>query len=341
VHQDVKTDDWTTPGAFEVAPSVFRIPLPLPNDGLKTVNVYALVGADGLVVVDTGWAVDEGRDALAAGLARLGLGLADITRFLVTHVHRDHYTLGVQLRSEFGMTVSLGEGERATLTAATDPSHVDMALHVGYMRRLGAADLAEQLSADAEFDEQQLWELPDDWLGGGDVVQVNGRALDVIATPGHTHGHVVFHDAGGALLFAGDHVLPTITPSVGFEGVLHPNPLGDYLDSLALVRRRDDATLLPAHGPVGPSVHERVDELLHHHGIRLRQTAAAVSAGASTAHEVAGQLRWTRHERALSDLNTFNQMLAVAETNAHLLLLEAQGVVSTAVEDGIEHYESR
>ena len=106
----MKKDDWTTPGAFEVAPSVFRIPLPLPNDGLKTVNVYALVGADGLVVVDTGWAVDEGRDALAAGLARLGLGLADITRFLVTHVHRDHYTLGVQLRSEFGMTVSLGEG---------------------------------------------------------------------------------------------------------------------------------------------------------------------------------------------------------------------------------------
>jgi hypothetical protein len=56
---------------------------------------------------------------------------------------------------------------------------------------------------------------------------------------------------------------------------------------------------------------------------------------------VAGQLRWTRHERELSDLNTFNQMLAVAETNAHLLLLEAQGVVSTAVECGIEHYQSR
>jgi hypothetical protein len=31
----------------------------------------------------------------------------------------------------------------------------------------------------------------------------------------------------------------------------------------------------------------------------------------------------------------------VAETNAHLLLLEAQGVVSTAVEDGIEHHQSR
>lgn len=337
----MKTDDWTAPGAFEVAPSVFRIPLPLPNDGLKTVNVYALMGADGLVIIDTGWAVDEGREALAAGLALLGVGLGDIARFLVTHVHRDHYTLGVQLRSEFGMTVSLGEGERETLAVVTAPGHQDMALHAEYMRRLGAAGLAEQLSADAEFDDPELWELPDDWLGGGDVVEVNDRTLDVVATPGHTHGHVVFHDGGGALLFAGDHVLPTITPSVGFEGVLYPNPLGDYLRSLEVVRRREDAMLLPAHGPVGPSVHHRVDELLHHHGIRLRETAAAVSAGASTAHEVAAQLRWTRHERTLSELNPFNQMLAVSETNAHLLLLEAQDVVSTAVECGVEHHQSR
>jgi glyoxylase-like metal-dependent hydrolase (beta-lactamase superfamily II) len=201
--------------------------------------------------------------------------------------------------------------------------------------------LAKQLSAEAEFDEPESWELPDDWLGGGDVLKVNDRTLDVVATPGHTHGHVVFHDRDEALLFAGDHVLPTITPSVGFEGVLQPNPLGDYLGSLEVVRRREDAMLLPAHGPVGPSVHRRVDELLHHHGIRLRETAAAVAAGASTAHEVADQLRWTRHGRTLGELNPFNQMLAVAETNAHLLLLEAQGVVSTTVEDGIEHHQSR
>ena len=27
--------DWTTPGAFEVAPGVHRIPLPLPSDALR------------------------------------------------------------------------------------------------------------------------------------------------------------------------------------------------------------------------------------------------------------------------------------------------------------------
>jgi hypothetical protein len=43
----------------------------------------------------------------------------------------------------------------------------------------------------------------------------------------------------------------------------------------------------------------------------------------------------------LGELNPFNQMLAVAETNAHLLLLEAQGVISTSVQNGIEHHQSR
>ena len=34
--------DWTLPGAYEVADGVHRIPLPLPMDGLRAVNVYAL-----------------------------------------------------------------------------------------------------------------------------------------------------------------------------------------------------------------------------------------------------------------------------------------------------------
>ncbi|WP_308253006.1 hypothetical protein [Pseudonocardia sp. ICBG601] len=30
------------PGVFRSAPGVYRIPLPLPQDGLRAVNVYAL-----------------------------------------------------------------------------------------------------------------------------------------------------------------------------------------------------------------------------------------------------------------------------------------------------------
>ena len=58
---DSRARDWVTPGAFEVAPGVHRIPLPLPLDGLRAVNVYALRDGDGLVLIDAGWALDVAR----------------------------------------------------------------------------------------------------------------------------------------------------------------------------------------------------------------------------------------------------------------------------------------
>lgn len=330
--------DWTTPGAFEVVEGVYRIPLPLPNDGLRTVNVYAVLGPDGVVLVDSGWAVQEGRDALVAGLAQLDLGLADIRSFLVTHIHRDHFTLGVLLRREFGMRLSLGEGERDTLQIAMQPGSNEMQPQVQHMRSLGAFGVAAQLEAMTQYPDEDLYEAPDTWLQGDEVIETNGRRLEVVPTPGHTHGHVVFHDVANALLFAGDHVLPTITPSIGFEPILSAKPLGDYLGSLARVRELPDAMLLPAHGPVAASAHARIDELVAHHDVRLDQIEVAVRAGADTAWEIATRLTWTRHGRSLQELNVLNRMLAVAETHAHLRLLVAQTRVRESSIDGVHRY---
>ena len=57
--------DWTEPGLFTVAPGVHRIPLPLPNDGLRAVNVYAIESGDDLVLVDA--RLGAGRDGRPAG----------------------------------------------------------------------------------------------------------------------------------------------------------------------------------------------------------------------------------------------------------------------------------
>ena len=330
---------WTEPGAFEVAPGVHRIPLPLPDDGLRAVNVYVLSDGDGLVLVDGGWAIPAAREQLARSLALLGAGLADVRGFLVTHVHRDHYTQAVALRREFGPTVALGLGERPTLDLLHIPDRHPLQSQLEALHRAGAPEIAAamgELTRDSRV-EPESWEPPDTWLEDGPVVAA-GRVLEAVSTPGHTAGHLVFHDLDGRLLFAGDHVLPTITPSIGFEPVRTVDPLGAFLASLALVRSRPDAVLLPAHGGVGPSVHARVDELVAHHGARLDQTEAACAAGASTAQEVGSRLRWTRREHRLADLDPFNAMLAVFETGAHLELLAAQGRLTRALEDGVEHY---
>ena len=333
---------WTEPGAYEVAPGVFRVPLPLPNDGLRAVNVYVLQTPDGLVLVDAGWAIPESRRLLDEALAGLGATVADVRRFLVTHVHRDHYTQAVDVRRDVpGCLVGLGAGERPTMELLQEPGREPLAVQVDALRRVGAGPLADQVVGLAEGAtvDRLNWELPDQWLLPGPV-DLGDRVLEAVATPGHTAGHLVFHDLDAQLLFAGDHVLPTITPSIGFEPVLSPDPLGAFLSSLALVRTRPDALLLPAHGPVAPSVHARVDELLAFHDTRLTQTAAAVATGASTPYEVAGLLGWTRKLRRLPELDPFNAMLATFETHAHLVLLAAQGRVAHVVEAGIDHYAS-
>jgi hypothetical protein len=83
---------------------------------------------------------------------------------------------------------------------------------------------------------------------------------------------------------------------------------------------------------------QRVDELLAHHDHRLELTERAVREGAQTTFDVASALRWTRREHKVADLDVFNAMLAVCETKAHLELLEAQGRLSAAVQDGVRVY---
>jgi glyoxylase-like metal-dependent hydrolase (beta-lactamase superfamily II) len=208
------------------------------------------------------------------------------------------------------------------------------------LTRAGAPELRDQMIAFvAASAVSPNNELPDRWMEVDTVIDLQSRRIHVVATPGHTAGHVVFYDDAESLLFAGDHVLPHITPSIGLESNPALMPLADYLASLALVRARPDATLLPAHGPVATSVHARVDELLKHHDRRLDATVAAVREGADTGFDVAKILRWTRRERRLEELDIFNAALAVAETLAHLDVLVTRGQV-TLIHDaaGVDHF---
>ncbi len=211
-------DDWTAPGAHEVSPGVWRIPLPLPDDGLRAVNVYVVADGDRVVMIDAGWALQESLQLLASSLREVGYGLGEISQFLVTHAHRDHYTQAVTVRRQWGTQVGLGEHEQPWVeliwpgSAPTEPSH---------LRRLtaaGADELAHLLrNMPREEHDPDDWEAPDAWIADGTRFTLASRSLLAKHTPGHTRGHLLFHDSAAGLLFAGDHVLPHITPSNGFR----------------------------------------------------------------------------------------------------------------------------
>ncbi|MBO2452653.1 MBL fold metallo-hydrolase [Actinomadura barringtoniae] len=331
--------DWTEPGAHPVAPGVHRIPLELPIASLHAVNVYVIEDPGGLVVVDSGWSMPDSRAALQDALRTLGHRLDDVSQFLITHAHWDHYSQALALRDAFGTRVRIGRGEKPSLTAFD----VSRGLHprqVELLRRAGATDIADQVAAfGVNADERDMpHTMPDAWLDDGERVELTRRGLDIFETPGHTRGHIVLRDAAAGLLFSGDHVLPHITPSIGLETEPEAKPLRSYMASLRIVRDMPDTLLLPAHGPVATSVHTRVDQLLEHHRERLDVAAQQVRDGHGTAFEVAAAMSWTRRRKKLDELDVFSQMLAVLEIDAHLDVLVDQGVLDAHESGGVRTY---
>ena len=337
---------WAEPEVENLGGGVYRIPLPLPLDGLRAVNVYAITDPGGVDLIDAGIALVPARERLTAALRQIGYELGDIRNFFVTHIHIDHYSLAVELRKNFRSVISLGEEERANLIATREMingSHTG----TGSSASRACAGWAHR-SWPTNFPQQDRhgpaivdWEDPDRWLADGTDLDLRTRTLRAVHTPGHTRGHLIFHDAAAQIMFAGDHVLPHITPSIGFEPAGNRMALRDYLSSLARTLALPDARLLPAHGPVTGSTHDRVNELLAHHDLRLAEIHQAVLAGHATPYEVAKAIKWTRRQRLFGDLDLFSQVMSINETAAHLEVLAIRGQVTREVSaDGADTYQA-
>ncbi len=336
---DTDVRAWTRPEVEMLSEGGWRIPLPLPIDGLTTGNCYLFAEGDDVVLVDPGWASPDTDAALAGHLRMIGRDASEISRIVVTHTHMDHYGQAMLLRERHGIPVEAGEGERPSVESYRRgqfyyPEQVER------LRQAGDAALADTMLEQRGDQHESAFPSgqPSGWLSDAQRIPLGDRELIAYATPGHTRGHTVFADPERSLLITGDHILPRITPSVGLEYRPEQFPLRSFLSSLARVRELPDGAMLPAHGNVGQSVHERIDELLAHHEGRFQAVLAGMDRGASTAAEVAASLTWTSREQPLDSLAPMHRMTAVLEVAAHLHVLEQRGAVVASTEGGVEHF---
>ena len=96
---------------------------------------------------------------------------------------------------------------------------------------------------------------PDRWLEDGDTVSFGAQTLQVIHTPGHTPGHVVFFHEAGRLAIVGD---------VLFQGSIGRTdfPRGDHATLIASITQKlwplgEDVAFVPGHGPMSTFGEER------------------------------------------------------------------------------------
>jgi glyoxylase-like metal-dependent hydrolase (beta-lactamase superfamily II) len=96
---------------------------------------------------------------------------------------------------------------------------------------------------------------PARWLVDGDQVTVGNLTFDVRHCPGHTPGHVVFHDPQSKLALVGDVLF---RGSVGRWDFPHGNQQ-HLIDSITkrLWPMGDETAFVPGHGPMSTFGHER------------------------------------------------------------------------------------
>ncbi len=294
---------------------VWRLPIPLPFPAPKAVNCYAFEGKDGLTLLDCGVATASSMDLLTAALAELGT----LATLVGSHLHVDHMGAAAQLVERTGARWVMHE-----TTPDDVPLYNDWPLRAGRF-----ADAAAGHGAPAEFVDglRKRWDAPE-WYGtaidpthpvaDGDQISLSDdRYLEVWYTPGHQRNHICLVDSRTGVLYAGDHVLPRISPFVPYSGPDNDH-LDEYLASVDRIEAGEFTLAHPGHGSAIERGSDRAHQIRLHHERRLDSMLDHLASGPATA--------WDVMEVAFRpNLSFTQQRLALQETLAHLHYLDNTG----------------
>jgi glyoxylase-like metal-dependent hydrolase (beta-lactamase superfamily II) len=307
----------------EVAKGVFELRLPIPfEDGL--VNVFLFADGDEADLLDCGMNSDESVAAIEQALAHIGA--KRLRRLVVTHIHPDHYGAAGIFAGEGLADLYIHRLEVPLVHPRyVELEHLVKEVHK-YLRVNGVpADDAEVLSNSQRALSQVVKTAePSVQLDGAEQLQMGRRNLRVEWTPGHSPGHICLYDRQEKLLFAGDHMLPELSPNIGLHPQSTPDPLHEYLDGLRRLAAYEPALILPSHGRPFTDAPARVKVLEAHHRRRLDQIVEIVGRGRETGWDVALELWGPRQ-------NLYEKRLALQEALAHLQALAVDDRVRKSV----------
>ena len=179
------------------------------------------------VVIDAGNMSEKENATLEQFLSERGL---KPVYALNTHGHFDHL-MGVEfLRSRYGAKFAV---------SSKDKFLVESAKQNAAMFGIGGGDIVEVIDVDLE---------------GMESIKFGQTELQIITTPGHTPGHVVFYEPQAKVLFTGDTLF---RESIGRTDL----PGGDYswiMNSILekIIPLGDDVKLYPGHGETSDIGHE-------------------------------------------------------------------------------------
>ena len=310
------------------------ITMPTPY-AVGPVNAY-LIEAEPLTLVDAGINTPESQNAMVLGIAAAGYFAESIERILITHAHPDHYGLVPHLQEVSGATVYFPEREIARVRDR------QMLFEVG--RLLMEAGMPLELLF--KMDQQRkkgpgLPKVHDEVVPVRDgdsfhfETDEGGFGLQALLMPGHTGGHVVYFEPDTRTMFAGDQLLPDVSPNPLLEPSLDEpgqrrRSLEEYLRSLERMATMDISLAFPGHGSPVTDPKRLIEATIEHHLKRKATVARLLGPEGKTPYEISAEV--------YPNVTGYDTFLAVSEIVAHLDLVVVDGNAVVEERDGVTYY---
>ena len=178
------SDPWFE--VYKPAPGVFAIYEPHQSE--ETIS-YLILGKKQAVLFDTGMGISDIKK-----VTRELTGLP-IT-VLNSHTHNDHVGGNWEFESIYGMDTDF---TRKNARGSREDAHAE----------IGPAQICGQLPKgfDTKAYSTRPWKMTK-YIHDGEKIDLGGRTLEVIATPGHTPDAISLFDRANGLLFTGDTYYP-------------------------------------------------------------------------------------------------------------------------------------
>jgi glyoxylase-like metal-dependent hydrolase (beta-lactamase superfamily II) len=228
----------------EVGDGIFRITEPYVHPYVRS-NAWLVRGASAHLLADAGLGVGS----LATELTDVGLLDRPILA-VATHSHFDHFG-GMTEFSDRAAHRDDGDlietaGDYVTLVAGTYPAALLDEFEAAGEQ---VPDLLVDALPSVDFDLEGFRTPPVPitcWLADDDDIELGGRSLQVLHTPGHSPGSICLWDAASGTLISGDAL-------VDGEPLLDQLPRSSPVQFAASLRRLADLPMTivcGGHGPV-------------------------------------------------------------------------------------------